>query len=558
MVQSLRLDQSYQVKNERTLSEAPENPYHMNNRSKMPAVLLGLLCIFTWLSACSPEPVEPIMETDLPTPTAHPMFNNSHSGDEGSTAKSNILPTPIITDLTPDERKTAPSAAVPVSVSAESNGTVPILLYHHVGTPTGETGDEYFVTPDAFREQISYLYANGYNAINFDTLMGAMDNNQSLPPKSVLITFDDGYVDNYENAFPVLKDAGFTATFFVITSHVDQKTLGYMSWEMLTEMVDAGMRVESHTHTHANLLKIEREAMVSEIESSLTALSAHVEYKPQYFSYPFGQYDDLVLDVLQELEIKAAVTAVSNNILTLEAPYEWGRIVIDQKVTLPDFIALLESGPMAAGAENELTIPTAKIVPTQTNIISATVYDDALSPNWDLANSQGVNFSRQDATQPQAGDYHLTATAFEPSAALRFTVREQDSTPYRRNETLGLRFWLYSPTIMTNDDLSLIVEGSNSQSYWIEGDVSANNADVLTFSGKREYELGFNQAVPPNTWVQVEILLDDLEYDPGYDDTPVEDALYEYLTSFYLQFEDEHVTTIFIDSVELLMFEPET
>ncbi|MCP5099997.1 MAG: polysaccharide deacetylase family protein [Chloroflexi bacterium] len=522
----------------------------MNNRAKKYMRLLASLFILGWLAGCTPQEVEPVIESNMSTPTAHPMF----SPNEKLTLESNLRPPPVVVDITPSEKPSPPSTVANQSVD---NGVVPILLYHHVGEAAPGMDAQLSVDLNHFREQIAYLYANGYNAISFDTLVSAMDNNEALPSKPVIITFDNGYVDNYENAFPILQDAGFTTTFFITTSFVNAGLAEYMSWEMLTEMVAAGMILESHSHTNVNLLEMNREMIVEEVESSLSALSAHVEYEPKYFSYPFGQYNDLVIDVLQELEIEGAVTAVSNNTLTLDFPYEWGRIPIGQDATLPDFITLLETGPVAVGAANAPTIPAAEIVPGYTNIITATIYADMLNSNWDLINSQRISYSRQDATRPYAGEYHLTATASEPAATLHFTVREQSGTSYRRDKTMGIRFWLYSDTVITNEDFSLIVEGSNNDSHWISGDVSASNADVLTFSGQREYDLGFNQTVPPNTWVQIEILLDDLVYDPGYDDTPVDDAYYEYLTGFILQFEGVDVSTIFVDSVELLMFETE-
>jgi peptidoglycan/xylan/chitin deacetylase (PgdA/CDA1 family) len=221
---------------------------------------------------------------------------------------------------------------------------VPILMYHYISVPPADA-DIYrvdlSVTPDQFRAQMAYLVENGFTALDLYDLSMIIANQQPLPPKPVILTFDDGYVDNYVNAFPVLQEFGLKGTFFIITELVDKQEPNYMSWAMIEEMAAAGHRMESHTKTHPDLREKSWDHHVWQILGSQQTLAAHIGYTPRYFCYPGGVYDQTALDVLQALDFWGAVTTAGGRWHGFDDRYEWTRMRIRNTTTLAGFAEIV-------------------------------------------------------------------------------------------------------------------------------------------------------------------------------------------------------------------------
>ncbi|MBQ5821842.1 MAG: polysaccharide deacetylase family protein, partial [Selenomonadaceae bacterium] len=113
---------------------------------------------------------------------------------------------------------------------------VPVLSYHQVND---EDNNALTVPTAVFEQQMAYLHDNGYHAITPDQLNAYLTEGAPLPEKPVLITFDDGYRDNYENAFPILQKYGMTATIFLISDFMDRFDK-YLTWQQVQEMSEAG------------------------------------------------------------------------------------------------------------------------------------------------------------------------------------------------------------------------------------------------------------------------------------------------------------------------------
>ena len=127
---------------------------------------------------------------------------------------------------------------------------VPIIMYHSIDNPHHLSG--IVVSPHNFRKQLKFFKKHKYNVISLDMLVAALKEKKRLPKKSVVITFDDGYEDNYTNAFPILKEFGFPATIFVITDLISTED-EYLTWDQLREMEKHGITIGSHTLDHIYL-----------------------------------------------------------------------------------------------------------------------------------------------------------------------------------------------------------------------------------------------------------------------------------------------------------------
>jgi peptidoglycan/xylan/chitin deacetylase (PgdA/CDA1 family) len=218
-------------------------------------------------------------------------------------------------------------------------------MYHYISVPP-EDADIYrtdlSVTPDNFRAQMIYLVENGYSTIDFYDLSLAIVNKRELPPKPVIITLDDGYRDNYENAFPILKEFGLTATIFIPTDFIDQGNPNHLSWEMIEEMAEYGIRFEPHSKTHPDLRDRDREFLIWEILGPQETLAAHLGYTPRYFAYPGGRYDEAVITILAELDFWGAVTTAGGKWQGYNDRYEWTRMRVRYSATINEFADLVE------------------------------------------------------------------------------------------------------------------------------------------------------------------------------------------------------------------------
>jgi peptidoglycan/xylan/chitin deacetylase (PgdA/CDA1 family) len=222
---------------------------------------------------------------------------------------------------------------------------VPILMYHYISQPPDDA-DEYRLdlstTPDNFRAQLQFLVDNGYETIDLYDLSLAIVDKIDLPEKPVIITLDDGYRDNYEYAFPILEEFGFEATFFVVTEFVDQGNSNYMDWAMIEEMAKAGNRIEPHSKTHPDLTRHDRDFVIWEVLGSAETISAHVGYRPRYFAYPGGRYDDDVKELVAELDFWGAVTTEDGLWHGFEDRFNWPRIRIRLTTAIEEFSNLLD------------------------------------------------------------------------------------------------------------------------------------------------------------------------------------------------------------------------
>lgn len=170
------------------------------------------------------------------------------------------------------------------------NRGIPVLYYHSV-KPSED--NEVTISPDKLYEQLKYLLDNGYTPLTLNELKEYLINNSSIPNKSIVITFDDGYMDNYYYAFPILKDLGIAATIFCITNELNGEY--YLSKEAIIEMSDYGIDIQSHTVTHPHLNTLTYEQQLVELKNSKEYLESILGKKVDSIAYPFGYYNDTTI-----------------------------------------------------------------------------------------------------------------------------------------------------------------------------------------------------------------------------------------------------------------------
>lgn len=202
----------------------------------------------------------------------------------------------------------AAPAADPVRAAA-ARVRVPFLVYHNIAVPEAavRAADRaYYVTPDEFEAEMAALESGGFVSVSEDDVAAALRGGPALPPKPVVITFDDDRESQFANAFPALVRHRMTATFYVFTNAIGRK--GYLTWDQLKEFRDAGMRIESHSVFHPFLDKLDDDGLRKELERSKATLEEHLGIRVTSFAYPFGLHEDRVVAAVKAAGYETART----------------------------------------------------------------------------------------------------------------------------------------------------------------------------------------------------------------------------------------------------------
>jgi peptidoglycan/xylan/chitin deacetylase (PgdA/CDA1 family) len=183
------------------------------------------------------------------------------------------------------------------------NIRVPILMYHYISSnpdPRDEKRARLSVTPDTFATHMAFLAQNGYTTITLNTLHAIFHRRESPPAKPIVLTFDDGFVDFYLNAYPILRKHNFCAVVFVIAGSVGQRY--YLSWDHIRDMQTSGLiSFEAHTVTHPDLTKLSYTKLLNELGESKKILEGQIDQSVHFISYPYGRTSGTVMHVAEQV-----------------------------------------------------------------------------------------------------------------------------------------------------------------------------------------------------------------------------------------------------------------
>jgi len=220
---------------------------------------------------------------------------------------------------------------------------LPILMYHHIdylSPNASKMWRDLTVSPERFEKQAKYLFDNHYQPITFREFIDYLNSGKSLSEKSLIITFDDGWKNQYQYAFPILKKYNFLATFFVVVNYIGGSSL--MSWEELRELLDNGMEIGSHTMNHPNLRTLSEEKLRYEIQNSKIILEEKLGQKILVFAYPYGALDSKVIKAVKDSNYLAARSCIEGfdqnpeNVYTLKTIQVYDNLYQLKKLFPPE------------------------------------------------------------------------------------------------------------------------------------------------------------------------------------------------------------------------------
>ncbi|MDI6744875.1 MAG: polysaccharide deacetylase family protein [Thermodesulfovibrionales bacterium] len=233
---------------------------------------------------------------------------------------------------------------------------VPVLMYHHINP---HKGDMVTITPEVFECQMAYLQRAGYRTLKIEELVSYINGGLTIPQKAVVVTFDDGWLDNYMHAFPILKKYKINATVFLITdrvenssenttmipslipTHEESKSLiekgeshkVVLNWDVIKEMTDTGfIEFYSHTKSHAKCSSLPEKELVEELKESREIIEKRLGSPCPYLCWPYGEYNDLALTSAKEADYKAIFTTNHGVVKPGSDPCEINRIIVKDSV----------------------------------------------------------------------------------------------------------------------------------------------------------------------------------------------------------------------------------
>ena len=243
--------------------------------------------------------------------------------------------------LQPEKQEAAAMPVAQVTVQDDPR-TVMVLNYHKVV-------DEHMslsVPLADFEQHMKWLKEYGYTSITPEELYEFIVNGSELPEKPVLITFDDGYKDNYTNAYPIMKKYGFTGTIFVVTGFLGVYD-NYMTWEQAKELADNGFSIESHTYSHKSMTETSDEEISKELTKSRDTIKNKLGIDADFMAYPTGTYNLHIAELVQKAGYKGAFTIKYDNVSRESNVYALERVpIFHTENTNKDFLERIQYLPL--------------------------------------------------------------------------------------------------------------------------------------------------------------------------------------------------------------------
>lgn len=209
-----------------------------------------------------------------------------------------------------------------------------IFIYHRFGDnryPSTNT------TIEELRKEFDYFKNNGYEVIPLKKLVLALQDKQPIPDNWVVLTIDDNYKSFYTNGLPLFREYNYPFSMFVTVESTDKKYGDFMSWTELKEIEKYGS-LEFHSLTHPHMTQMSDEAITKDFEVGLALFEKNLGFKPQYFSYPFGEFNPRVKKIAESFGFKSILNQNMGAVGSFSDPLDLDRCALVGKSDLPSFL----------------------------------------------------------------------------------------------------------------------------------------------------------------------------------------------------------------------------
>jgi len=230
---------------------------------------------------------------------------------------------------------------------------VPVLMYHSVATAPNDATRALAVAPEAFAEQMAIVGDLGLTPVKTADLAAGWRSGRSLPPRPVLITFDDGYEGVHRHALPVLAKHGFAATLFVSTGWIKgaYDTGGgldtMLDWDQVRELAATDVEIGGHSHTHPQLDQLDDDTLRHELIHCKEIVTDELGTVPASFAYPYGYSSRRVREAVRETGYAQALAVGNGLARRRQGPYALQRVTVRRSTGIEEFGRLVEGRAIA-------------------------------------------------------------------------------------------------------------------------------------------------------------------------------------------------------------------
>ncbi len=269
-----------------------------------------------------------------------------------NTIRSIDQPVPVKAAINSSDKLQRSIQSKTLNKSSVVTEKLPILKYHHIAPKETPDMNCNNIKPESFEEQLSYLQDNDYYSAKWEDWINAMFKHTPLPGKAIAITFDDGYFDFYQYAWPLLKKYGFIATVFLTTNYIGHtkswnkdlhEELLLMGWPEIIELQKEGVQFGSHSVTHRSLTALSPTEIVNEAAQSRTTLIQTLGMPINIFAYPYGHTDSVVAHLVGACGYTLGLTSKSGLSTFMDNTLNLPRLQVKGSDSLQDFADKLSS-----------------------------------------------------------------------------------------------------------------------------------------------------------------------------------------------------------------------
>ena len=221
-----------------------------------------------------------------------------------------------------------------------------IVMFHRFGQNTHPSTN---VTLQQLNTFVSYIQNNGFSVRPLSQVVTAVQNGDSVPAKTVVITIDDAYKSIYTYAYPLFKRAGFPFTVFLSSREIGGKN--FLSWQQVSEMAADGVEFQAHTHTHAHMPQRTTEQNIADIDTNVKLIEKYTGIKPTLFAYPYGEASTDTIDTVKNMGFRAGFSQHSGVFTPTGDMFYIPRFSLNEKYATTERIKLvLNARPFAVTA----------------------------------------------------------------------------------------------------------------------------------------------------------------------------------------------------------------
>ncbi|MEX2547153.1 MAG: polysaccharide deacetylase family protein [Chloroflexota bacterium] len=317
---------------------------------------------------------------------------------------------------------------------------VPVLYYHRISCyPDGAPAPGDYTCPAVFESQLTYIRDHGWRAITVDQLADLMTERRCPEPRTFVVSFDDGALDNYQVAAPILERLGMRGSFFVNAGLASKA--GRMTFAQMRDLVERGHAIGNHGLTHLSLPGQPADVLYEQIEGAQQLLDTELGFRPRTFAYPYGRYGrytDTVIQAVRDSGFELAFTVVRGAREASDAPLLSRRLRFTTTNTGEEALSRIE--PFVDGcppATADLAVALSKTGPFRgNNVYSPLPVKAQTVTRTDVKSGQTYPYWVRLENDGQFADaFRISAYVTGPAADVRFLVSGVDVTQQIRNGT---------------------------------------------------------------------------------------------------------------------------